>query len=120
MGPNKYVHLMFAIGSAPAGLLDCAKAADWIWSYFSKPDELIINGGAVLLAVVLANLAYRSERLFTAAYDVTHELEKVAWPTRKETSAATVVVMVTVIDRGPHPVRASTSSGATFANLVMR
>jgi len=29
--------------------------------------------------------------------EVTRELEKVTWPTRKETSAATVVVLVTVL-----------------------
>src|SRR5687768_12732498 len=95
MGPNKYVHLLFAIGSVLLAFL-IAETGKWIWSYFSKPDELIINGGAVLLAVVLGFMAYRNERLFTAAYDITHELEKVTWPTRKETSAATVVVMVTV------------------------
>ncbi len=46
--------------------------------------------------IVLGLMAYQNERFFTAAYDVTHELEKVTWPTRKETTAATVVVMVTV------------------------
>jgi preprotein translocase SecE subunit len=95
MGPNKYVHLLFAIATLVLAFL-LAETATWVWSYFSKPNELLINGGAVLVAVILGLLAYRSERLFTAAYDVTHELEKVTWPTRKETTAATVVVMVTV------------------------
>jgi preprotein translocase subunit SecE len=95
MGPNKYVHLLFAIASLVLAFL-LAETANWVWSYFSKPNELIINGGAVLLAVIIGLLAYKNERLFAAAYDVTHELEKVTWPTRKETSAATVVVIVTV------------------------
>jgi preprotein translocase subunit SecE len=95
MGPNKYVPLLFAIGSLVMAFL-LAETAKWIWGYFAKPNELLINGGAVLLAVFLGFVAYRNERMFTAAYDVTHELEKVTWPTRKETSAATVVVIVTV------------------------
>jgi preprotein translocase subunit SecE len=95
MGPNKYVHLMFAIATLVAAFL-LAKTGDWVWSYFAKPNELVINGGAVAVALVAGLLAYRSERVFAAAYDVTAELEKVTWPTRKETYAATVVVLVTV------------------------
>jgi preprotein translocase subunit SecE len=95
MGPNKYVHLLFAVGSLLAAFL-LSKTGDWVWSYFAKPNELIINVAAVFVAAVLGVLAYRNERAFAAAYDVTRELEKVTWPTRKETSAATVVVLVTV------------------------
>lgn len=95
MGPNKYVHLIFAVGSLVAAFL-LSKTGDWVWSYFAKPNDLVINGGAVLIAGLAGYLAYRNERIFAAAYDVTRELEKVTWPTRKETSAATVVVIVTV------------------------
>ena len=95
MGPNKYVHLLFAIGSLILAFL-LAETAKWVWGYFAKPNELLINGAAVVLGIVLGLMAYKNERFFTAAYDVTHELEKVTWPTRKETTAATVVVMVTV------------------------
>jgi preprotein translocase subunit SecE len=95
MGPNKYVHLLFAIGALIAAFL-LSKTTDWVWSYFAKPNDMIINGGSLLVAVVGAYLAYRNERVFAAAYDVTAELEKVTWPTRKETYAATVVVIVTV------------------------
>lgn len=95
MGPNKYVHLIFAVGALLVAFL-LAKTADWVWSYFAKPNEVIINGAAVLVGVVGGYLAYRNERMFAAAYDVTAELEKVTWPTRKETYAATVVVIVTV------------------------
>ena len=96
-----------------------AKSGEWVWSYFAKPNDLYINAGAVVVAIVAGFLAYRNERLFAAAYDVTHELEKVSWPTRKETSAATVVVMVTV------GISALILAGfdflwGTLANLVMR
>jgi preprotein translocase subunit SecE len=95
MGPNKFVHIMFAVGCLLAAFL-LSKAGDWVWSYFSKPNELMINGVAFLVAATAAVVAYRNERVFSAAVEVTRELEKVTWPTRKETYAATVVVIVTV------------------------
>jgi preprotein translocase subunit SecE len=118
MGPNKYVHLLFAVGSLLAAFL-LSKAGDWIWSYFAKPNDLVINGAALLIAVTGGVMAYKNERMFASAYDVTRELEKVSWPTRKETSAATTVVIVTVA------ISAVVLWGfdiiwATLANLVMR
>jgi preprotein translocase SecE subunit len=95
MGPNKYVHLIFAVGGLVLVFV-LAKTGDWIWSLFAKPKDLVVNGAAVLIAGLVTFLAYRSEGVFAAAYDVTAELEKVAWPSRKETYAATLVVMVTV------------------------
>ena len=95
MGSNKIVHLMFAVGTLLAAFL-LSKTGDWVWSYFAKPNELVINGGALLVAAGVALYAYRNERVFAAATEVTRELEKVTWPTRKETYAATIVVIVTV------------------------
>jgi preprotein translocase subunit SecE len=95
MGSNKIVHLMFAVGALLVAFL-LSKAGDWVWSYFAKPNELLVNGVALLVAAGGAVVAYRNERVFAAATEVTRELEKVTWPSRKETSAATVVVIVTV------------------------
>ena len=95
MGPNKYVHLMFAIGGVMLAFI-LVKAGDWLWSLAGKPNDLALNGGSVLVAGLAAYFAYRNERVFAAAYDVTSELEKVTWPSRRETYAATIVVIVTV------------------------
>lgn len=95
MGPNKYVHLLFVVGGLILAYL-VARTGEWIWSYFGKPRDLILNGGALLMAGLVTLSLYRNERVFGAAVDVTRELEKVTWPTRKETSSATVVVIVTV------------------------
>jgi preprotein translocase subunit SecE len=95
MGPNKYVHLMFVSGTLLVAFL-LSKAGDWAWSYFAKPEETIVNGAALLLSAVIGTVAYRNQRVHVVATEVTRELEKVTWPTRKETSAATVVVIVTV------------------------
>jgi len=96
MGPNKFVHLTFALAGILAAFI-VSRATDWVWSYFAKPNDLVINVVAVVLAGGAALMAYRNERVFSAVVDVTRELEKVSWPTRKETSAATVVVLVTVM-----------------------
>ena len=95
MGANKLIHLTFAVGALLAAFV-LSRAADWVWSYFAKPNDLIVNGFAVAAAAVGAYVAYRNERVFANVHDITRELEKVAWPTRKETSAATIVVLVTV------------------------
>jgi preprotein translocase subunit SecE len=96
MGPNKFVHLTFALGGLLAAFL-LSRASDWVWSYFAKPNDLLINLLAVVVAGTAALVAYRNERVFASIVDVTRELEKVTWPTRKETSAATIVVLVTVL-----------------------
>ena len=96
MGPNKFVHLTFALGAILLAFL-VSRASDWVWSYFAKPNELAVNLFAIVVAGSAALVAYRNERVFASIVDVTRELEKVSWPTRKETSAATVVVLVTVL-----------------------
>ena len=95
MGANKFIHLTFAVGGLLAAFV-LSRAADWIWSYFSKPNDLAVNAVAVTGAAIAAYIAYRNERVFATVHDITRELEKVSWPTRRETSAATVVVLVTV------------------------
>jgi preprotein translocase subunit SecE len=85
---------------ALAGLLGAfilSRTTDWVWSYFAKPNDLLINLLAILVAGTAALVAYRNERVFASIVDVTRELEKVTWPTRKETTAATIVVLVTVL-----------------------
>jgi preprotein translocase subunit SecE len=95
MGPNKVLHLMFGVAAILAAFL-LSRIGDWVWSYFAKPNDLLVNGVALTIGVMAAVLAYKNERVFAAAVDVTRELEKVTWPSRKETYAATVVVIVMV------------------------
>jgi preprotein translocase subunit SecE len=96
MGPNKFVHLTFAIGALLAAFV-LARAVDWGWSYFAKPNDLVVNVLAILVAGSAAVVVYRNERAYASIVEVTRELEKVSWPTRKETSAATIVVLITVL-----------------------
>jgi len=96
MGPNKFVHMTFALAGLLAAFI-LSRTTDWVWSYFAKPNDLLINLLALVVAGTAALVAYRNERVFASIVDVTRELEKVTWPTRKETTAATIVVLVTVL-----------------------
>lgn len=97
MGPNKAVHLMFLSGGLILFLL-LNWTGDWLWGYFARsPNEFIIDAGALVLALAVGIALYRNERVYVLANDVASELKKVTWPTRKETQAATIVVIVTVI-----------------------
>jgi len=71
---------------------------DWVWGYFTRhPNDYVLQGAAALVAIGAGVATYRNERVYTLANDVASELKKVTWPTRKETQAATLVVVVFVI-----------------------
>jgi preprotein translocase subunit SecE len=87
---------MFALaGIILAWLL--AKCGDWAWSYFGKPDELYVGLGSVAVAAIATYVAWKNEEVFTLANEVTTELRKVTWPTRRETLNSTIVVIMTTI-----------------------
>jgi len=93
---RKLVHIMFAVaGLILAWLL--TKCGDWAWSYFGKPNDLYVGGGAVVIAGIATYVAWKNEQVFALATEVTSELRKVTWPDRKETVTSTIVVIVTTI-----------------------
>jgi preprotein translocase subunit SecE len=87
---------MFAVGGVVAFWL-VSKTADWAWSYFGKPNSLIIGTGAFLVAATATIIAWKNEQVFTLATEVAGELRKVSWPSRKQTVTSTIVVIVTTI-----------------------
>ena len=56
-----------------------------------------ISGAAVVIALLGAFTAYRHPRTHGLTTEVVGELAKVTWPTRDETYASTVVVIVTSV-----------------------
>jgi len=96
MGSNRWVHMMFAGGGLVLALL-MVKITEWVWSYFANPKGWAIDAIGIGFAAVITLVAWRHKETFQKATDITMELKKVTWPTRKETSAATMVVIVTVI-----------------------
>ena len=94
---RKWTYLLFALGGLILAYL-LLKMGDWAWTYYgTKSNGLVVDVAAFAVAGGVVILAIRNERLFTLATEVTVELKKVTWPTRKETMSATVVVIITVI-----------------------
>ena len=96
MGNTKWVHLMFAAGGLLLAYL-LVNATEWILGYFFKPSDLLVLPLALGVAGVATYVSWRNKNLFTKCQEIVLELMRVTWPTRKETSAATVVVIITVI-----------------------
>lgn len=103
---RKWTFVMFAVGGLLLAYV-LTQTGLWAWEYLAstdlvgdyvgKPNPLVISVLSVLLAVGGTALAFRNERLVELSGEVAAELRKVTWPTREETFAATIVVVVTVI-----------------------
>jgi len=93
---RKWVHVMFAVGGIILAWF-LAKCGEWAWSYFAKPNQMLVGLGAVVVAGVVTLAAWKNEEVFALATEVTGELRKVTWPSRKETFNSTIVVIITTI-----------------------
>lgn len=100
MGLNKYVHVMYFLGTIVVGWL-LVQIVETIWTSLNlsvtavpPPNQALVvvfgGAGAVFLAVYL----WRHPKVNNLAMEIVVELSKVTWPTRKELSASTVVVIV--------------------------
>ena len=90
---RKWTHVMFAIGGIVLAWL-LTKCGEWAWSYFGKPNSFAVGTGAIIVASVVTLICWRNEQLFELANEVTAELRKVTWPTRRETMSSTLIVIV--------------------------
>lgn len=71
-----------------------------IWYFFADPNESVVTAGAVVAGLVTAVILYKTAPVYGVVHGVSEELSKVTWPTRKETSSSTIVVIVTSIVAG--------------------
>ena len=95
MGERKYVQLMFLVGGMVLAYV-LVMSTDWLWGFWAKPERLYVNGIGISVAFFITYLVWRHRPTQVAAGETVSELRKVTWPTRKETSQATIVVIVTV------------------------
>ena len=92
----RWVQLAFmAVAAFLLWLFDRVGTA--IWQMFAEPNPMLITVGAAAASVVTTFVLYRNERINQITHDVLGELMKVSWPTRQETQASTVVVIVASI-----------------------
>jgi len=77
-----------------SGLWDIFKWDDYqIAGESIKMTTLIAFGFSVLMVIFL----WRNSRINNAAIEIAAELKKVTWPTKKETYASTIVVIITTV-----------------------
>jgi preprotein translocase subunit SecE len=72
-------------------------ATEWVWGYFAKPQRFYVNITGIGLAFIATLMVWRHRPTQQSASETVAELRKVTWPTRKETSQATVVVIITTV-----------------------
>lgn len=78
---------------------------EWIWSEAGLTDPLLFGIRELPLTTLLGSFIALAGGVFVLTHKPTHalaleivdELARVTWPTREETSNATVVVIVTVL-----------------------
>ena len=100
LGLSKYVHVMYFIGTLVVGWL-MVQITETVWTSMNlsitavpppnKAIEVVIGGAA---AVFLGVYLWRHPTVNNLAMEIIVELSKVTWPTRKELSASTVVVII--------------------------
>jgi preprotein translocase subunit SecE len=73
-------------------LLD--KIATLVWQMFAEPNPTLVSVGAALVGGLTSVVLYRNARVHQVTSDVLGELTKVTWPSRRETQAATIVVII--------------------------
>jgi preprotein translocase subunit SecE len=96
LGTERWVQLAFMVAALLLmWLFD--NAINGIWYLFADPSETLVSFASVVLGVASAILLYRTPAAYTLVHDVSEEMARVSWPTRKETSQSTIVVVVTSI-----------------------
>ena len=101
LDPSRWAHLIFVLGGFMAAwVLSHAIEDVWdiIWATWpqsvSRPDTLTSNFVAIAIALLGTLYAWRRKDWFRFCTEVVIEISQVVWPTRAETRAATVVVIV--------------------------
>ena len=73
------------------------KIVEVVWDQFAEPRQIPIALTALLIAVISTFIIYKHPKANPFMHEAASELQKVTWPTRKETWSNTVVVVITSI-----------------------
>ena len=98
--PRRWAYLIFVTGAflgiyVLSNAIEDIWAVIWSWSpTIQRPNEMVASGVAIVVSVLAALYAARKERWFNFTIEVVEEISQVTWPTRAETRAATIVVII--------------------------
>ncbi len=102
--PTRWAHVVFAVYALMAAWMFGLMIEDvwgWAWSVWpatvSRPSEPISRVAGIATGVGLIVWLWTRERYFRFISDVTIEVSQIVWPTRAETRAATIVVVILTI-----------------------
>jgi preprotein translocase subunit SecE len=96
LGVERWVQIGF-IGVALLLVWLTGNIVSTVWYIWADPDESLVSLASVVGGVAGAMFLYRNATAHAFALEISEELAKVSWPTRKETSSSTIVVVVTSI-----------------------
>ena len=98
---SRWAHAVFAVFAGIAAWMFSHLFEDvWgvLWAkwpqYIGRPSELWSRGAGVVVGIVVMVWIWSRERYFQFVAEVATEVSQIIWPTRAETRAATVVVVV--------------------------
>jgi preprotein translocase subunit SecE len=96
LGLSRWVQYVFVVVAAFVFWLT-DKLITLGWQYVDEPNDVIVTALSAVVGVGVALGLYRNEKSHRLVVDVVSELSKVSWPSRKETYASTIIVIVTSI-----------------------
>jgi preprotein translocase subunit SecE len=94
LGLSRWIQYVFVVIAALL-LWFLDKAATVVWQNFAEPPAVVITALSAVGSLAITVFLYRNERTRDLVTDVVTELSKVTWPSRKETYASTIVVVIT-------------------------
>jgi preprotein translocase subunit SecE len=101
---QKWVNLSYLAVAALLGYLVLTLASKIVGTYDLETRvhnvELIVQIGSVVCAGILFFILYRNDKANQFMNEVMLELSRVTWPTTKETTASTFVVIIMVLISG--------------------
>ena len=96
IGLNRYVHFAFFLAGFIVTYI-LKKVLEGIWDRLLPSNDFAVLAIAIVLASGATYYAWKHPRVNMLAKEIATELSKVTWPTRNETSAFTVTVIVTSV-----------------------
>ena len=98
---SRWTHAVFAVFAGIAAWMFSHLVEDvWavLWAqwpqYVGRPEEMWAQAGGAIIGIGLMVWAWRKEEYFKFVEQTAIEVSQIIWPTRAETRAATVVVVV--------------------------